>query len=59
MTQESAPASAATCSFCGRAGFVGRRIIAGPAVGICEDCIQLCLQILNESDPSVLPTPVC
>lgn len=38
------------CSFCGKGEGQVRRIIAGPGVFICSDCIDLCCDILNDAD---------
>ncbi len=46
------------CSFCGRASSAVERIVAGPAVYICNDCVGLCSAVLDESPPrggAVLP----
>ncbi len=40
------------CSFCGRSERQVKRIIAGPGVFICNDCIDLCCEILSEEDVS-------
>ena len=40
------------CSFCGKSEGQVRRIIAGPGVFICSDCIDLCCEILSEDDTS-------
>lgn len=37
-----------TCSFCGKEQSEQRRLINGPGVGICDECVQLCVEILNE-----------
>ena len=54
------------CSFCGRSSKEVKRLIDGPGVAICEDCIHTCNDILK-ADPSpsavpdellgVIPTP--
>lgn len=44
-------AAAGACSFCGRPGGAGLRLVAGPGVYICADCIGLCNEILAE-DPA-------
>ena len=36
------------CSFCGKPQDEVHRIIAGPGVNICNECIDLCKEILNE-----------
>ncbi len=54
------------CSFCGKSQHEVRKLIAGPSVFICDECIDLCNDIIREeaqSDPSSkaskgdLPTP--
>jgi ATP-dependent Clp protease ATP-binding subunit ClpX len=53
-----------TCSFCGKGQREVRKLIAGPTVYICDECIRLCNDIIaeeaqrDEGRPSVaLPTP--
>jgi ATP-dependent Clp protease ATP-binding subunit ClpX len=53
-----------TCSFCGKGQREVRKLIAGPTVYICDECIRLCNDIIaeeaqrEETRPSVaLPTP--
>jgi len=36
------------CSFCGKTEQQAHRMIQGPGVRICDDCIRLCMDILNE-----------
>ena len=36
------------CSFCGKAQDQVRKLIAGPGVYICDECIDLCTEILDE-----------
>jgi len=36
------------CSFCGKNQSEVRKLIAGPAVYICDECIQLCSEIIDE-----------
>ncbi len=36
------------CSFCGKAQEEVHKLIAGPGVGICDECVHLCTLILNE-----------
>ena len=56
------------CSFCGKHQDQVRRIIAGPGAYICNECVQLCMGILDEDSdpiqdaldsdiPDVIPTP--
>ncbi len=37
------------CSFCGKSQFEVHKLIAGPAVYICDECIQLCSEIIDEA----------
>ena len=37
-----------SCSFCGKTQAEVAKLIAGPAVFICNECIGLCVQILRE-----------
>lgn len=37
-----------TCAFCGKPEGPGRRLIAGPNAYICEQCVKVCLQIVEE-----------
>src|SRR4030095_8629143 len=54
------------CSFCGKSQHEVRKLIAGPSVFICDECIELCNDIIREegagseaqrSDRNKLPTP--
>ncbi len=52
------------CSFCGKSQEQVRKLIAGPGVYICDECIELCQEIIDEEffeDPEVefkeLPKP--
>ena len=37
------------CSFCGKPHTQVNRLVAGPGVYICDDCIHICMDILNEN----------
>ena len=41
------------CSFCGKVQEQVRRIVAGPGVYICDECISLCQEIINEDDTDI------
>lgn len=41
------------CSFCGKAQEQVRRLVAGPGVYICDECIELCQEIIDEELDSV------
>src|SRR6202142_688284 len=52
------------CSFCGKSQHEVRRLIAGPTVFICDECVELCMDIIREENKSSLvksrdgiPTP--
>ena len=40
------------CSFCGKNQKQVRKLIAGPGVYICDECIDLCVEIIEEEKPS-------
>ncbi|MDO4481454.1 MAG: ATP-dependent protease ATP-binding subunit ClpX [Bacillota bacterium] len=45
------------CSFCGKSQENVRRMVAGPGVYICDECIELCLDILDAEDIGRKPIP--
>ena len=53
------------CSFCGKSQHEVRKLIAGPSVYICDECVDLCNDIIREEireisprrDDRTLPTP--
>ena len=38
------------CSFCGKSQREVRKLIAGPTVFICDECVELCLDIIGEDN---------
>jgi ATP-dependent Clp protease ATP-binding subunit ClpX len=42
------------CSFCGKSQHEVRKLIAGPTVFICDECIELCRDIIGEENKSPL-----
>ncbi|MDZ7794195.1 MAG: ATP-dependent Clp protease ATP-binding subunit ClpX [Spirochaetia bacterium] len=38
------------CSFCGKSADHARRLIAGPGVYICDECVHVCKRILDEEE---------
>lgn len=36
------------CSFCGKSQHEVRKLIAGPSVYVCDECVSLCTEIINE-----------
>jgi ATP-dependent Clp protease ATP-binding subunit ClpX len=52
------------CSFCGKSQHEVRKLIAGPTVFICDECVDLCMDIIREEHKTTLvksrdgvPTP--
>ncbi len=52
------------CSFCGKSQHEVRKLIAGPTVFICDECVELCMDIIREEHRTTLvksrdgvPTP--
>jgi ATP-dependent Clp protease ATP-binding subunit ClpX len=53
------------CSFCGKSQHEVRKLIAGPTVFICDECVELCMDIIREEHKNNLvktrdgvPTPI-
>ncbi|MCH7931678.1 MAG: ATP-dependent Clp protease ATP-binding subunit ClpX, partial [Proteobacteria bacterium] len=53
------------CSFCGKSQHEVRKLIAGPTVFICDECVELCMDIIREEHKNALvksrdgvPTPM-
>ena len=54
------------CSFCGKSQHEVRKLIAGPSVFVCDECVELCNDIIREEikeispkeDNESLPTPI-
>jgi ATP-dependent Clp protease ATP-binding subunit ClpX len=66
MTKSSGSDSKNTlyCSFCGKSQHEVRKLIAGPTVFICDECVELCMDIIREEHKTTLvksrdgvPTP--
>ena len=52
------------CSFCGKSQHEVRKLIAGPTVFICDECVELCMDIIREENKTQIvksgegvPTP--
>ncbi len=41
------------CSFCGKSEHEVRKLIAGPTVFICDECVELCVDIIRTADKTV------
>ncbi len=48
MPRKDAQGDVLQCSFCGKSPEEVQRLIAGPTVYICDECIDLCNEILRE-----------
>ena len=53
------------CSFCGKSQHEVKKLIAGPTVFICDECVELCMDIIREEHKSTVtksnegtPTPL-
>ncbi|MCI2393995.1 ATP-dependent Clp protease ATP-binding subunit ClpX [Aliiroseovarius sediminis] len=53
------------CSFCGKSQHEVRKLIAGPTVFICDECVELCMDIIREETKTSglkasdgVPTPI-
>ena len=64
--KKSGPEKMLYCSFCGKSQHEVKKLIAGPSVFICDECIDLCNDIIRDEassdltatpDKSELPTP--
>jgi len=44
------------CSFCGKSQHEVKKLIAGPSVYICDECVDLCNDIIREEVSETLPT---
>src|SRR3954454_21204454 len=44
------------CSFCGKSQNDVRKLIAGPGVYVCNECIDICNEIINDDEQAVAPT---
>jgi len=64
MTEKASGEKLLYCSFCGKSQHEVRKLIAGPTVFICDECVELCMDIIREENKSSLvkqrdgvPTP--
>jgi len=63
-TKDEDPRGPLYCSFCGKSQHEVRKLIAGPSVFICDECVDLCTDIIKEESkgplirsPEGVPTP--
>ena len=45
------------CSFCGKGEEQVRKLVAGPGVYICNQCVELCNEVLRKEPPPQSPAP--
>ena len=64
MTEKTGSEKLLYCSFCGKSQHEVRKLIAGPTVFICDECVELCMDIIREENKTSLtkskdgvPTP--
>ena len=38
------------CSFCGKSQKEVKKLIAGPTVFVCDECVELCMDIIKEDN---------
>ena len=64
MTKSGDSKNTLYCSFCGKSQHEVRKLIAGPTVFICDECVELCMDIIREEHKTALvktsdgvPTP--
>ena len=50
MAKKTTTPKTVKCSFCGKAQENVKKIIAGPGVYICDECIAICRNIIEDGD---------
>ena len=45
------------CSFCGKSQHEVKKLIAGPTVFVCDECVRLCMDIIREEEQGSTDTP--
>jgi len=46
------------CNFCGKSHLEVKKMVAGPGVFICDECIELCVDIIREDAPTFCCAPL-
>ncbi|MGZ3310514.1 MAG: ClpX C4-type zinc finger protein [Xanthobacteraceae bacterium] len=49
LAQRLRPQANLRCSFCGRTSDQVERLVAGPSVYICDECIKTCVAVLEQA----------
>lgn len=52
MTKDETNVNVARCSFCGKSESMVNRLIEGPGVFICDECVALCEDLIRQSTPA-------
>ena len=55
MTNKESSSEPLKCSFCGKSQKQVIKLIAGPGVYICDECIELCVEIIEEDEYNFIP----
>jgi ATP-dependent Clp protease ATP-binding subunit ClpX len=56
MSQFRRPEELLACSFCGKSQNDVRKLIAGPGVYVCNECIDICNEIINDDEQTTSTT---
>lgn len=56
MTKSKESKNTRYCSFCGKSEHEVRKLIAGPTVFICDECVELCVDIIRTADKGAVAT---
>lgn len=56
MTKSKDSKNTRYCSFCGKSEHEVRKLIAGPTVFICDECVELCVDIIRTADKGTVTT---
>ncbi len=56
MSQFRRPEELLACSFCGKSQNDVRKLIAGPGVYVCNECIDICNEIINDDEQTATVT---
>src|SRR5215831_18468726 len=54
MTVQSLSKNTSYCSFCGKSQHENHKLIAGPTVFVCGECVELCMDMIREENKSSL-----
>ena len=55
MTERKERRHYSRCSFCGKGEHQVRKLVAGPGGFICDQCVQLCTEVICEDDQPSVP----